>query len=87
MQTRYKGVNWQDETKWNCNDMEDPFDWGAVDIYSLQPMELMFVPVKHWPLKHGYQSMMAAVQYDAWSAAASKVLLLPFCLTSTRALE
>ena len=75
MQSRYQGVNWLDEATWNCNDGQNPFNWGAADYYSLQPMELMFVKVKHWPLTSGYPSMRQAVQYDAWSAAAAKVRL------------
>ena len=73
MQSRYQGVNWLDESLWNCNDGQNPFNSGASDVYSLHPMELMFVKVKHWPLTSGYPSMLQAVQYDAWSAAAAKV--------------
>jgi hypothetical protein len=73
MQSRYQGVNWQDESTWSCNGRENPFNWGAVDVYSLQPMELMFVKVKHWPLSNGYPSMLEAVQYDEWMQAAQRV--------------
>lgn len=73
MQSRYQGVNWLDESNWHCSDGENPFNWGAVDIYSLQPMELMFVKVKNWAVKRKYPSMLEAKQYDAWHTAADKV--------------
>jgi hypothetical protein len=77
MQTRYQGVNWLDKSNWNCNDGENPFNWGAVDITSLQPMELMFVKVKHWALANGSPSMLEALQYDSWMQAADKVRARP----------
>ena len=73
MQSRYQGVNWLDEATWNCNDGQNPFNWGVSDIYSLQPMELMFVKVKRSSVSNGYPSVLEALQYDAWSAAAAKV--------------
>jgi hypothetical protein len=77
MQTRYDGVDWRIKSTWGCNDAQDPFDARAYDMFTLSPLDLMFVPfqstakvIQPWSLRH-------STLLEAWNVDGPTVSGLP----------
>lgn len=63
---RYEGVDWQDRSKWRCGAMIAPHQEGTYDGTSLNPLEVMFVKVKHGPTMQPDSVAYQAVKYTEW---------------------
>lgn len=63
---RYQGVDWRDESNWNCGDNENPFNLARDDEHGLNPMELIFVKYSLWSAAANTPCMQAARLQSRW---------------------
>lgn len=66
---RYQGVDFREESKWNCNQRISPLYEHMYDGININPLEVMFTKVQHWMLITQHPSAVAATKYYSWSRA------------------
>ena len=71
---RYQGVDWTDETSWQCNEALSPIGKRTFDGVTASAFELVFPKVKGSLLESGVPSHFEAARLSQW-------LSLPVCLS------
>lgn len=66
LMVRYRGVDWQNQSNWGCNARHDPLMEWRYDGISVNPFEIMFVPMDLVVVENGYTYAKQAAVYDAW---------------------
>mmetsp|Transcript_12697 Transcript_12697/g.38289 ORF Transcript_12697/g.38289 Transcript_12697/m.38289 type:complete len:419 (-) Transcript_12697:2891-4147(-) len=64
--SRYRGVDWRQESNWECNSRVNPYGEMYYDGISLSPYEVMFVKVKGVLLANDWSYSRYGVKYGQW---------------------
>ncbi|EIE18080.1 hypothetical protein COCSUDRAFT_31853 [Coccomyxa subellipsoidea C-169] len=66
LMNKYTGVDWRNETNWDCNAGQNPYDDFAYDGLMINPLEVLFVKIKSYQLESNWITSKMAITYERW---------------------